>query len=312
MQADFSEKPLDDLAIGKTLKNRQEYALSCFSRAQALMLRGKFDRAEQLIAQYRLYIDYSLFEKNDNRKSDKPDISLIVVTHNSRGILDQCLASIMSTVDERSEVIIVDNGGNDSFIGEIFNMHLLYIKCPINLYPSEARNVGVSHAIGRIVAFVDDDAIVAKNFVQSIRDAFDSRDIVGLRGRILPRTSSPFNKNIGHYDLGNNYILAMLNTEGNAAILRRIYEEIGGMNPLLFCHEGIEISYRIHKRYGFEKMIYCPETIIHHDYADSQAKLIAKQKRARLMHRYLMRIPGMKQYLKQMENLIKEQIGHDS
>jgi glycosyltransferase involved in cell wall biosynthesis len=59
------------------------------------------------------------------------------------------------------------------------------------------------------------------------------------------------------------------------------------MNPLLFGHEGIELSYRIEKFYEFKKILYSPEIIIYHDFAYSDFKLDIKEKRHKIMMSYL-------------------------
>lgn len=298
--------------VSSVLRDKQEYALWCFNRAWECMMKREFDRAKDFITRYREYVDYSLFENKDKRLSDTVDLSIVVVSHNANEKLLRCLTSIMHVVDSGCEVIVVDNGGNDAVIDAILNFDVLYVRCPVNLYPSEARNVAVSHAIGKVVAFVDDDAIVDDSFVRAIRAAFAEGNIVGLRGRVIARTRSPFNEGIRHYDLGDRTIYGMINTEGNAAILRDIYTELNGMNPLLFGHEGIELSYRIYARYGYQKMIYCPHVIVYHDYAESQTEFDSKQRRTELMHEYLVRIPGMRQYLKRMKRLIEMQMKHRS
>jgi glycosyltransferase involved in cell wall biosynthesis len=52
---------------------------------------------------------------------------------------------------------------------------------------SFARNVGVSHAHGEIIAFVDDDAVPARDWTERIVQAFLSRpEIIGVTGQAIP------------------------------------------------------------------------------------------------------------------------------
>lgn len=52
---------------------------------------------------------------------------------------------------------------------------------------SFARNVGVQHAHGKIVAFIDDDAVAAKDWIQSIVQVFLSKpEVIGVTGHAIP------------------------------------------------------------------------------------------------------------------------------
>jgi O-antigen biosynthesis protein len=51
---------------------------------------------------------------------------------------------------------------------------------------SGARNTGVSHASGSIVAFLDDDATAEPNWLGSLSSAYDDPDVMAVGGDILP------------------------------------------------------------------------------------------------------------------------------
>ena len=60
-----------------------------------------------------------------------------------------------------------------------------------------------------------------------------------------------------------------------------------GMDPLLFGHEGSDLTYRIAKEYNvLNKIIYWPDTIIYHDDATGDSKK-QKERRYRLTEEYL-------------------------
>ena len=82
-------------------------------------------------------------------------------------------------------------------------------------------------------------------------------------------------------------LINYIDTEGNSAFLKKIYQDENGMNTLLFGGEGFELSYRLHKKYGFGKIAYNPDIIIYHDYASTEGKNDAKQNRHNLMNEYL-------------------------
>ena len=164
---------------------------------------------------------------------------------------------------------MVDNGGTDfeqikQYVGQ-------YIKCPINLNLSEGRNIGACCAKGEIVAFLDDDALVPSNYISSIKAAFDTYDIYGLRGRALPKTGPDANNHTTSYNRGDKAFCTFCNQEGNSAFLKKIYLSLGGMDPLLFGHEGNDLTYRIIKQFNRrDAVIYWPQTVIYHDYGTGE------------------------------------------
>lgn len=94
-------------------------------------------------------------------------ISIVLPTHNRLGRLHRALASVADqTVTARGigvEVVVVNDGGLDvravlqEFDGRL---DLQLIEQPHNAGPAAARNLGVSHARGELLGFLDDDDIL--------------------------------------------------------------------------------------------------------------------------------------------------------
>ncbi len=226
---------------------------------------------------------------SDNRLDAlKPSISIIIVAYNTNELLVECIDSLSNQTEKNFEVIVVDNGKNDKVVNKLLDLPIIYIKTPINLILSEGRNIGVHFAKAPIVAFLDDDAIAHPNYVKNITKAFNSENIFALRGKVLPKNSDSYINSKPHYNLGDDPMLInYIDTEGNSAFLKKIYQDENGMNTLLFGGEGFELSYRLHKKYGFGKIAYNPDIIIYHDYASTEGKNDAKQNRHNLMNEYL-------------------------
>ncbi len=271
-----------------TIKS-ENTAVDYFLNAQDEFSRGNFAAAVTRIQQYMSVMDYSKLPQIVNpAKGDKtPDISVVVVTYNRNYDVKKCLESLWNQNNTGCsfEVIVVDNGGSsvDSFKQYITR----YIKCPINFNLSEGRNIGAHFANGRILVFLDDDALVGSNYLLSIKMAFDKLDIFGLRGRAYPKSDPDANKGVSIYNLGDSPFPSYCNQEGNSAFRRDIYLEMGGMDPLLFGHEGCDLTYRIIKAYKQpNKVIYWPWTIIYHDFG-SLEKAAEKKKLHQLSSDYL-------------------------
>jgi len=90
-----------------------------------------------------------------------PDrISVIVPAYNAAPFLGECLRSVLGQTRPPDEVIVVDDGSADATpeIAESFEQHIRYFRKP-NGGTSSARNFGLIHATGELIAFQDDDDV---------------------------------------------------------------------------------------------------------------------------------------------------------
>jgi hypothetical protein len=139
--------------------------------------------------------------------------------------------------------------------------------------------------------FLDDDALMAPGYLAEACRAMKDESIVALRGRVLPKIESAHAHQAQHYDLGDEACPAELNLEGNCVIRRAAYAALRGFDPLLFGHEGKELTRRIHGMFPTLKILYWPSLLIRHDYAHTE-RLAAKRERQALAKDYM-------QYLKE-------------
>ncbi len=283
-------------------KHKRSLRSFCFAAKD--LMSAHYDSAEQHMVYYKTGIDYEAFSKWDRRRSALPSISVIIPAFRTGKALLECLDSLEHQSVDDFEVIVVDNGGNNCVHKEILSRNLLLIKTTVNVFPSEARNIGSFFARGDILAFLDDDGIAHPEFIKSIFVAFSSNSVKALRGKVLPKSKNPYGEqHATHYNLGEKIIRHYIGTEGCSAILSDAYKNVNGMNPLLFGAEGLEISYRLSKLYGMDSIIYSPKTIIYHDYANSEYKLQNKIDRHKNIHEYLAnREPEVLNYMHGIRN----------
>lgn len=109
------------------------------------------------------------------RKS-KPDLSIIIASYLSRNTIQDCLESLhRQKTDKAYEIILVDSSrdGTAEFVQRQFpGVRLL--SFPTRLYPGEARNRGMSLVQAEIVAFVDTDCRVGRDWVDAVLEAHAS------------------------------------------------------------------------------------------------------------------------------------------
>jgi glycosyltransferase involved in cell wall biosynthesis/Tfp pilus assembly protein PilF len=287
-----AEQKLLELTVGSPIVKanppgkRSADAFAHLQRGFELVKQRKFTEAQEARRSYQASVDYDRLPKADNRSEANPKICAIIVACKTGEALLQCLDSLSSPENPAHEIIVVDNGGNESIEAELRRRALLHVRCPVNVLPSEGRNIGVHFARAPIVVFVDDDAIAAKNYLSSVLEAFETFDIHALRGKVLPKSDHAHNGRARHYNLGDLPFPADIDTEGNSAFRTDTWRQFGGQDPLQFGGEGVEFSYRMAKELGDLCTLYWPFAIIQHDYAVTDAKLETKNSRHALMREY--------------------------
>src|SRR3989344_835324 len=104
---------------------------------------------------------------------NKTHISVIICTYNGEKTILKCLESLNKQIFPKNkvEIIVIDNNSSDNTKGIVFNFikkskfKIRYIFEP-ELGLSKARNRGIKEAKGNIVAFIDDDILLANNWLK--------------------------------------------------------------------------------------------------------------------------------------------------
>ncbi|WP_429726405.1 glycosyltransferase family 2 protein [Alicyclobacillus sendaiensis] len=107
----------------------------------------------------------------------RPLVSVIVVTHNSRGVLPACLASLeRSTCAEDLEVIVVDNDSHDDTVAWIRDYQLgeqskifasfLFLPLGVNRGFAYANNRGIEQSNGKYILLLNPDTIVGERAIE--------------------------------------------------------------------------------------------------------------------------------------------------
>lgn len=237
------------------------------------------------MAVYRQSINYDGFPRQDRRPQQPVHSSVIIVSFGTGEALLECLESVFQQSERELEAIVVDNGGNEGIHQKLAELPLLWVRPPINVLPSEGRNVGAHFARGQRLIFLDDDAVMDSDYVRYAREAMETYGFVALRGKVAPKTNSeaPLPP---HYDLGGSPLPAVLVTEGNMVIQRDVFVSVGGFDSLMFGREGLEFTYRCLQQFPQESIYYWPSLTIYHDFA-SDKRLKAKRVRQALAKEYL-------------------------
>src|SRR5262245_26539888 len=106
-------------------------------------------------------------------------LSVIVCTRDRRPGLMRCLESVLASAQASAwpvemEIVVVDDGSEDgtaeavqAFAAKERRAAVRLIRQP-GLGLSAARNTGVAHARGELLAFIDDDCIAGRTYVPEL------------------------------------------------------------------------------------------------------------------------------------------------
>jgi GT2 family glycosyltransferase len=262
-----------------------EQAIADFQAAREQYLARHFAQARTTMQRYRQTIDYRQFKQQDNRTETKPEISVIIVGYGTGPELLECIHSVSAQQGARFEIILVDNGKNEAVHPELAQLPICWISPPINLLPSEGRNLGAHFANSDILVFLDDDALMAPGYLAAVKQRAQANEYLALRGRIQPKsptaTAQP-----KHYDLGETEQPSEFNLEGNMVIRRSLFQKLGRFDPLMFGHEGKALTQQWRLHFPGKDILYCPDLVIRHDWAEAE-NLTNKRERQALGKDYL-------------------------
>lgn len=124
-----------------------------------------------------------------------PELSLIVPVYNRPEQLG-CLLNALLTQTfplEMLEVLVCDDGSRDDPAGVVAVAAAaglpVTLLCQPNGGPGAARNLGLAHARGRIVAFTDSDCVPDPGWVEALVRGFQDPKVGIVGGRVSPRRS---------------------------------------------------------------------------------------------------------------------------
>ena len=96
-------------------------------------------------------------ERPRDLRDSWPKVSVVVCAYNAESTLDECLASLARLDYPDYEVLVVDDGSADA-TAEVASGYGVRVLSGGRLGLSGARNLGLEHASGEIVAYIDADA----------------------------------------------------------------------------------------------------------------------------------------------------------
>jgi GT2 family glycosyltransferase len=132
--------------------------------------------------------------------SRDPVLSVLIVTHNERSLVERCLPALLDQLREGDEVIVADNRSSDGTAETVERLapSATVIRMPDNGGYMPACNAAAARARGDLLVTLDADAIPAPGFCDAIRrPAVDGRGWAGWMGLVTMGDGSVINTSGG-------------------------------------------------------------------------------------------------------------------
>ncbi len=247
--------------------------------------------------------EYIAFENEGRRTESVPAATVVIVTYNAGEAILELIDSLKRQTFSEFEIVVVDNGGNEQKVNQIMAEPLLYISNKRNFGLSLGRNIGTAYARAEIVISLDDDCLAHKELVGAHVRCYRDPLILGARGTAVPKKRPLFHHFQSHYYLGPTAKPTVIVLEGNSSFRKSVLSDVGGFNPELFGAEGLELSYRIVRKYKRpEAIIYTPEAIIFHDYSKGLLDYLEKcYRHPKMRHKLMQQYPHIMNFAKEYD-----------
>ncbi len=172
-------------------------------------------------------------------------LSIIVPTFHRPALLERCLQLLIPQLDGLvggGEIVVVNDGGSLS-ASDLLEDPRVRVLASHGVGPGRARNVGIEAARGEILAFTDDDATVAADWVSALLDAFSNDpSAVGVRGIVRSVAFDPLFEHSVDDGTGGGYLTC------NVAYRASAVRMVGGFDPAFRrAHEDRDLGYRIER-----------------------------------------------------------------
>ncbi|MEM7355634.1 MAG: glycosyltransferase family A protein, partial [Acidobacteriota bacterium] len=197
-------------------------------------------------------------------------VSLVVPTCNRPRRLAACLGSLGELSHAPLEILVVDNAPSSATREVVESFPTVRYIAEPRRGSSAARNTGVEHSRGQLVAFVDDDETVHPDWLSWLVASFRDPSVALVTGLVLPSELTTEAQQIfeQRYGFGRGYVARTFDRalyrrtrhfgvpvweiggSGNMAIRRDVFLALGGFDERLGAGraggcEELELFYRV-------------------------------------------------------------------
>lgn len=215
-------------------------------------------------------------------------VSVIVVSRGRPKALCRCLMAVSQLLYHPFEVVVIADKAGASAARETEFADRLKIRVFEEANISKARNLGLALAAGKVVAFVDDDAVPEPGWLFHLAPAFSDKDVVAAGGFVRGRNGISFQwkgQQIDAYGYsteigltGDDAVILKgragfgIKTQGaNCAFRRETLAELGGFDPAFrYYLDEADVNLRLAERNALTAIV--PRAEVHHGFEPSPTR----------------------------------------
>lgn len=199
-------------------------------------------------------------------------VSVVICTRDRPEQLAQCLRSLQNLSQPPHQILVVDNAPTSDATRQLV-AQMPDIQYVLEPRPglSVARNTGIRHSTGDLIAFTDDDVSVHPDWITRLQQSFQDSKVMAVTGLVLPgeletEAQLIFEKGFGGFTQGyhpltfDTQFFEEMKPQGvpvwdigagaNMAFRRKAFELVGDFDERLGagasgCSEDSEFWYRL-------------------------------------------------------------------
>ena len=203
--------------------------------------------------------------------SDNSKTSIVIPVYNDSEGIRHTLDSVTEQINKKYEVLICDNASTDDtresiceYVRQSNKMTLLVEDEIQGSYA--ARNKGIQHASGEIIAFLDADETVDRDFLETALKTMEEQDVDYLGCNV--ELTLPEDTLVGRYNVHTGFPVQQYLDQQHYAptcallVRREVFEDVGRFDSRLVSGGDREFGERVHEA-GYDQG-YAEDAVVYH------------------------------------------------
>lgn len=216
---------------------------------------------------------------------DLPFVSVIVPVFNGERVIADCIESLLDQTYPKYEIIVVDNNSKDNTAKIVKQYPVKYLLENKIQSSYAARNKGIIHSKGDILAFIDADCVASKEWLSEGIKPFIRPEVGCVAGEIVAykpkeRIERFFEKTnfFSVKRLLENYTFLPAAVTANVFYRRKVFELIGLFDSNTVTAGDIDFSWRM-QLFTKYKIAPAEKAIVYHRHRKTYLSLFKQHKR---------------------------------
>lgn len=209
-------------------------------------------------------------------------ISILLLNHNGKSFLKDCIQSVLSQSFQDFEIIFVDNASDDDSLefvkNNFFDTRLRIFSAEKNLGFAGGNNLGLKYATGSYIVLLNNDTVVEKDWLKNLVETIQTDENIGIVQSLVYTEGIPakyYLKNgtinlLGHnimevFGIDENGTGEIIQATGCSLIVRKdLLDKTGGLflDEYFLYAEDTYLSLKA--KFSGYKIIHTSKSVVHH------------------------------------------------